>query len=151
MMGEHETSRALMHSLWNLSSCLVELMAIRQGATKALLLYFLAGKAPAVSHFRCHSLARLRIKSTPSLQAILGIPQEVDPGSLKSGLDSVTHCVQLLTTFYWNCCVLISPLNKVISQVNLCNSVPLGAKWLIECCSYNMSYFNSVQLTIPKW
>ena len=48
--------------------------------------------APAVSHFRCHSLARLRTKPSRALQFILGMPQEFDPESLE--LDS--DCLPLL-------------------------------------------------------
>lgn len=42
-MGEHETSGALIQSLWNPSSSLVVPMAVRRGATKTPLLCFLAG------------------------------------------------------------------------------------------------------------
>lgn len=50
--GEHETSGAPIQSLWNPSSSLVVPMAVRQGATKTLLLCFLAGNGTCCFSFQ---------------------------------------------------------------------------------------------------
>lgn len=68
-MGEHKTSRALIQPLWNPSSRLVVPMAIRQGATKASLLCFLAGNSPCCVSFQMSFTCWIE-KSTHSIALV---------------------------------------------------------------------------------